>query len=179
MQKRNTIETKIINRLLLFMIILIVLLSTGCIENDHDHDHNRISTSSEDVKTSTSKKYDYHFKVYQIENYEKLRVYDFFKKNGFTKYTQVGTKVNYHYTSEDYKRASELDDTYLYGMYLYTSQETFDEILKALEYSCFDDFLIKNGYIDENGQPEADYTRWRYDSLKEIDKIMKKNANIK
>lgn len=107
----------------------------------------------------------------EIGAYERLRAKDLLDDYGFTDYTEEGNKRNYNYTSEDYQKITELDESYLYALYVITTENTFNEFLKALGYENLQAFLITNNYTDENNKPSL--YAWALADLEEISLIMK------
>ena len=95
------------------------------------------------------------------------------KAHGFTEYEQpylLGRR-SYKYTAEDYKKIAELDESYLYAFYTSTTIETLTEACLALGYEDVKDFLLKNGYVNEDGNPDVGV--WYKHNKKEIASIMK------
>lgn len=113
----------------------------------------------------------------EIGTYERLRAKDLLDDYGFTDYTEEGNKRNYNYTSEDYKKITELDESYLYALYIITTENTFNEFLKALGYENLQSFLITNNYTDENNKPSL--YAWALADLEEISLIMKDKTEEK
>lgn len=114
------------------------------------------------------------YTTYEIRTYETLRAKEILNNNDLTEYgsfiTENGFKRKYNYKAEDYEKISELDETYLYGMYMVTHQETLNEILKSLGYENLDDFLLKNNYTDVNGNPSIKV--WQSMDLVQMSEIM-------
>ena len=86
------------------------------------------------------------------------RLYELLDKCGIDAYDVVGLRRDYHATEEDYKKVSELDESYLCAMYYSSSKDAANEMAKALGYDSIDDCLIKNGYTDKDGN--ADFGLW-------------------
>ena len=98
----------------------------------------------------------------QVGIYEKLRVMDLLDENGMRDYDAQGATRDYHYVAADYAKVEGLDDTYLYGFYVLAGAEDANEMAIALGYEGLDDFMIQNGYVDENGNPST-HEWWRAD----------------
>lgn len=59
---------------------------------------------------------------------------------------------------EDYRKIKELNNKTLIGFHAMLSNKEFEKVVKAMGYDSFDDFLIENDYLDQNGQPS--WTVW-------------------
>ena len=130
--------------------------------NDNENNHSSYEQTLNDYNG---------FSIVEIRNYEMLRADDLFSNNGFHSYSMEGTKRKYNYKSSDYKRIKELDETYLYGIYLNTNSSTFNEVLQALGYSDLEDYLIKNNYVNKNGEPST--MAWSNADLEKMSQLMK------
>lgn len=111
------------------------------------------------------------YKTREITTFARLRAIDFLKEHGITEYVTIEDRRDYKYSAEDYKKISELDESYLSALYTLTTPETFNEFLKALGYTNLDDFLISNNYLDSKGK--ASTRTWRIFDLEKISTIMK------
>lgn len=135
--------------------------------------YNRVISSSK-VETKEDSDDDglYGFTTYQISTYQTLRLYDLLEANNLTEYEpEQLTRRNYKYTADDYKKVAELDESYLYAFYTETTLETLTEVCQALGYDDIEDFLIRKGYVDKDGNP--DVSVWYKYNKKEIAAIMK------
>lgn len=110
------------------------------------------------------------YKPSEIINYEKLRVNDIMQAYGMEDYSIDGIRKNYHYSSSDYEKIIELDETYIHGFYMYSDMNTVTEVCKSLGYDNLTDYLIKNNYVDENGMPSE--AKWEEENLEKIGSIM-------
>lgn len=126
---------------------------------------------TEDYKEYQKKYGTYGYSNKEIINYEIARSINLLEENNMTDYEQKAYGIKqYNYTVEDYKKIDKLDESYLFGFYRATNQSTFSEILITLGYSSLDDFLLKNNYVDENGNPSVN--EWMTYELNSTAKIM-------
>lgn len=156
-------------------VALITLLMTfvascmvGCF-NDYKAKNTNFAQSVETFDENESLN---GFSTYQISTYQNLRLYDLLEAYDFTDYTVDGSKKDYHYTAEQYSQIKELDETYLYAFYTQTTPSTLTAVCKALGYENLEDFLLDNGYVDEDGKPNINV--WYKKNKVEMSKIMKK-----
>lgn len=167
----NTRTTKKLSLKIPLSIVTAALLSTCAIGIKTSINNNEEKTTNTKIEYT----YDYYgYSTNEIYCYEKLRSSNLLKDNGFTDYTIVDNKVDYKYTAEDYKQIEDLNETYLYGFYIYTNEKSINEISKALGYNDLKDYLISNNHIDENGKESI--TEWRIHDLGVIGKIMSEAA---
>lgn len=140
---------------------------TGCtLKKDYTN-----NTQTEQTQTIEYQNEYNGYKDTEIGIYERLRFNDLMEKYNFTDYEMKDNKKNYNYTSEDFKTITELDETYLYAAYTITTKETFNNILNALGYTNFEEFLVSNGYVNESNEP--DLMVWCIKNMEEISLIMK------
>lgn len=112
----------------------------------------------------------YPFNLGDIRMYEKVRLYDLLDEKGVTNFSEKYAFRDYGCSAEDYRKIPELDDSYLYAMYSTSSEEDANTLAQALGYSSLDDYLIKNGFVDESGKPSIKY--WRaVDAINMAEKI--------
>lgn len=137
----------------------------------------KFSNPQSSIETKIEQSYDdnqedkYHgFSLYDISTYQRLRTYEIMEENGFNNYTTEGTRRNYNYTSEDFKKLDKLDETYLYGFYTSTTGSTLNQVCGALGYENLEDFLIKNNYVDSQGNPST--MVWSQSNSVQISNIM-------
>ena len=64
----------------------------------------------------------------------------------------------------------ELDETYVYALFVICDTETFNVVLEALGYEDLADYLIKRNYVDEEGNP--DLIVWTVKNMEEMSEIM-------
>lgn len=93
------------------------------------------------------------YKDHEIGAYERLRAKDLLEDCGFTDYSMEGSKRHYNYSAEDFRSVEELDETYLYALYVICDEETFETVLVALGYENLADFLTRMNYVDDEGNP--------------------------
>ncbi len=105
--------------------------------------------------------------------YRGERLEELLEKYGFIEYTQEDGKRNYIYSADDYKKIEELDDSYLRAMYFLATPDDVNEMAKSLGYENIDDFMIKKGYVDEEGKPDHSY--WAAANYVEIAKELSEN----
>ena len=110
------------------------------------------------------------YKDTEIGTYERLRAKDLLEEYGFTDYSMDGTKRHYNYTVEDFRSIEELDETYVYALFVICDTETFNVVLEALGYEDLADYLIKRNYVDEEGNP--DLIVWTVKNMEEMSEIM-------
>lgn len=60
---------------------------------------------------------------------------------------------------DDYKKIKDLSDENLIGYYELLGKNESEKVVKALGYASWDDYLIKNNYVDDYGNP--DLYGWR------------------
>lgn len=108
------------------------------------------------------------YSINSIRTYEKRRFYSLMRENGLTDYSQVDKKRDYHYTVEDYIKMEDLDESYLYAIYI--STVNINDFLIALGYTDLQDFLLKNNYVNEQGKPSV--KTWRIETAKDISEMM-------
>lgn len=137
--------------------ILITFLS-GCsvgLKNSNSNNY----TNDKIVEESNLYGYEKGF-LKQVEKENAIRL---LKHNNLTEYKIVDGKRQYNYSVDDYKNIYRLTDSYLHGFYLLTTKETFNKVLNARGYEDLNEFLINNGYVNEQGQP--DINLWEKISL--------------
>lgn len=151
--------------------ILATLCATcivGCKNNNNHYNKNNNSnhttyvteynnTNSYSVSNNT-------YSLSEISRYQKLRVNELMTNYDMTDYTKDpdnNRRRIYHYSSDDYKKITELDDTYIYGFYLLADTNTVDNVCDALGYSNLYTYLTVNNYVDDKGSPSVD--KW-YDA---------------
>ena len=71
---------------------------------------------------------------------------------------------------EDFRSIEELDETYVYALFVICDTETFNVVLEALGYEDLADYLIKRNYVDEEGNP--DLIVWTVKNMEEMSEIM-------
>lgn len=158
---KKTIKNAIVKTATVTLIL--TLIASGLVGCEGKY---KIDSDGELKITSTENQ----FSTYEIACYQDSRVYNLLADYNFTNYEVVGTKRNYHYTAENYKKIKELDESYLYGFYVITTHETTNEVCKALGYQDLKDFLISNNYVDKNNNP--DISVWYKQNKEKIIKIM-------
>ena len=65
---------------------------------------------------------------------------------------------------------SESKFLYIHGFYLLADDESVDEMCKGLGYVNWEDYMIKNNYVNENN--EIDKSIWDYENMKVVVPIM-------
>lgn len=110
------------------------------------------------------------YKDYQIGTYERLRAMDLLEAYGLTDYSMDGRKRHYPYTVEEFRAVTELDETYLYALYILCDRDTFMVVLEALGYEDLEDFLIRMNYVDDEGEPSLFV--WAVADMELISEIM-------
>lgn len=138
--------------------------------------------SSNHDKTSSMSNVDYisGYRVYDVKTYSKLRVNDLLLQYNYTDYKVDNNRRVYNYTFSDYSKIEELNESYIYGFYNFTDFKTLDEVCISLGYSNFQDYLIKNSYVDEMGN--VDLIKWENEQLIQMVNYMSelvKKGNIK
>ena len=133
--------------------VLIAMSVTGCGLIDKQVQQN--NPIYEDYMNITE---DYGVTTMEVNNYQGERLYKLLDGSVIDKYEARGRTRDYYATAEDYARVNGLDETYLGTMYYTSSKEDANEMAKALGYASLDEYLIKNGFIDSNG--DADYRLW-------------------
>ena len=83
-----------------------------------------------------------------------LYIYD--AQEIFDKY---GMDTSRKYGVEDYIKIPDINDDNLIGFYEMLGREECEKIAQALGYNGIDNYLIKNGYLNSNG--EASIKAWR------------------
>ncbi len=169
---KKTLYYKIHRRVALSVSLLTLLLTfstsslIGCAKSED---------SSKDSKYVD--KY-YGYSVYSIYLYENSRAIALMEKYNLTNYTQNTQngieRRNYNYTADDYKKIKELNETYIHGVYNICILDNVNEVCKALGYADFNDFLVKNSYVNSKGEPSID--AWAEADLKQISEIMKNES---
>lgn len=165
--KNVVIKVATVTLLLTFMASSL----TGCmgnIKNLNPTEETQITSSdsqnqNDDIKING-------FEPYYIFNFERARVFELLEAYNLTEFEFVSAKRDYKYTSEDYKKIIELDESYLYGFYVTTTRETLNEVCKSLGYENIEDFLNTKGYVDKNGKPSV--SAWYDHNIQEITSIM-------
>lgn len=152
--KRN-IKKAILNA---SMASILVTFLSGCsigLQNSNSNNY----TNDKIVEESNFYGYEKGF----LKQTEKLDASSLMKNHNLTEFDLIEGKRQYSYSKEEYNNIYALTDSYLYGFYLLTTEDTFSIILSSRGYDSFDDFLIKNGYINSKG--EANREMWEIDSL--------------
>lgn len=78
-------------------------------------------------------------------------------------YYDSETGENIGHSIEEYKQIKDLNDDNLLGYYELLGKDETEKIIKALGYSDWDDYLIKNNYTDSSGNP--DFDKWEQTTL--------------
>lgn len=146
---------------ILCLVLSLLLCATGCSVSPDSFEF----LFSELVEESTL-----DYDIIEISRFQSRRSLELLDSYGFTDYTMVDQKRNYHYTAEDYKKIDTLDETYLYGMYIETTDRTLREILRSMGYENLNDYLIQKGYVSSDGEPST-YI-WNQYNAEVIDDIM-------
>lgn len=144
---------KVVMKLALPIIIGIVMATslTGCFFNQTPSKVDVAVSEMADISQN------YPFDLGDVRIYEKARLYNLLDEKGITKYDgQYGLR-DYDCTVDDYKMIPELDESYLYSMYSFSSEEDANILAQALGYSSLDDYLIKNGFVDSDGKQSIRY----------------------
>lgn len=163
-----------INKVAIETLVLVFIASSlmGCtgqfVKNNNDNINLDVTESYTFVK-------EFEHSSYEITMYQVNRVYDLLNSYNLNDFSYNGNKKHYNYTSEDFKKIKELDESYLYGFYLVSDRETLNEVCISLGYNDIKDYLIKNNYVDKDNNPDVNV--W-YDYNKvNIDKIMSYENN--
>ena len=145
------------NVILAFILIIFSVSLSACsfIRCKAFEDAKRMLEETDDFEQFVEEK---NINLTEIGRVQKVRAAALLEKNGLTEFTVKRIKRHYNYTAEDYRKMEGLDESYLSGFYKLCDEESFAVILKALEYKDLDDFLVKNGYVDESGNP--DHQKW-------------------
>lgn len=88
-----------------------------------------------------------------------MNVHEYLKKYNIP-YELDGSGYDGENNVEDYKRIVELCEEDLIGYYDILGEKESEKVVQALGYEGWDDYLEKNGYIDNFGEPNIDY--WQY-----------------
>ena len=114
---------------------------------------------------------DYGVHTKDIQEYEIERLEKALEETGLIDYTLNEDNLrDYHYTAEDYRKINNLDETYLRSFYSIASDQSVDEMAKALGYNNLHNYLESKGFLYQNGN--IDGQTWAaYDSI-QIAKIM-------
>lgn len=59
------------------------------------------------------------------------------------------------YWRNDYSKIKGLDETDLYGFYQYCGYNESEEVVRALGYESWENYLSMKGYVDKHGQPSV------------------------
>ena len=72
------------------------------------------------------------------------------------------------YTIDDYKKVEDISGKDVIGFYFLSSRDKLEteKFIKAVGYDNWDDFLIKNNYVDENNKPS--YGVWLNEEYQRI-----------
>lgn len=151
--------------------ILATLCATcivGCKNNNNHYNKNNNSNHTTYVtEYNNTNSYSVSNNTYspsEISRYQKLRVNELMTNYDMTDYTKDpdnNRRRIYNYTSDDYKKIKELDETYIYGFYLLADTNTVDNVCDALGYSNLYSYLTVNNYVDGQGEPDVE--KW-YDA---------------
>lgn len=151
--------------------ILATLCATcivGCKNNNNHYNKNNNSNHTTYVtEYNNTNNYSVSNNTYspsETSRYQKLRVNELMTNYDMTDYTKDpdnNRRRIYNYSSDDYKKITELDDTYIYGFYLLADTNTVDNVCDALGYSNLYTYLTVNNYVDDKGSPSVD--KW-YDA---------------
>ena len=85
-----------------------------------------------------------------------VSLYIFDAQEIFEKY---GLDYGKKYSVEDYMKIPDINDNNLIGFYEMRGREECEKIAQALGYDGIDDYLVKNGYVNSNGEPSI--KKWR------------------
>lgn len=164
--KKVTKKAKLKRTIASILTILIISTFSGCyLKSSKDR-----NLSSETQQTEITNLFSSDFDVNELIAFEETRAIELLKDNGFSDFDIIGFKREYNYTVDEFKEISGLDNTYLYGLYAVTTNNTFDKILKSLDYENLDDFLTQNNYVNNKNQPSVKV--WNYRRLGEMRQIM-------
>ena len=136
----------------------------------------------QDEKGTVNNLESYGYSIANITDYGKLIVKGMLKDNGFTDYyTNEENERHYNYTAEDYKSMPNFDERYLYSLYLVVDDYTIDEFTKSLGYEDLEDYLIKNDYVDEEGNPSTYnwYNVYLYNMAKIMNELPEEEESAK
>jgi len=59
-----------------------------------------------------------------------------------------------YFEVSDYEKIEEINEENYIAFYYYIGVNEFEKILMAHGYADWDDFLVKNGHVDEKGEPQ-------------------------
>lgn len=140
----------VVMKIALPVVIGIIMASslTGCIRLTPSSENSAISEMAE-IKDN------YPFNLGDVRMYERERLYELFDENGIIDYTSKYGRRDYNCSEEDYRSVRGLDESYLYAMYFGSSHEDAETLARALGYESLDDFLVKNDYVDDKGNPSV------------------------
>ena len=164
----------VVMKVALPVIIGIIMASsmTGCMRNPRvDTPVDKAVSQMLDIRNN------YPFNLGDVRLYERNRLYMLLDDNGIIDFTGRYGKRDYNCTEEDYRSVDGLDESYLYAMYFGSSEEDAETLARALGYSSIDDFLVKKGYVDEDGKPSIDY--WAAEDALNIAEILNTEYNSK
>lgn len=83
-----------------------------------------------------------------------LYIYD--AQEIFDKY---GLDYSKKYSVEEYMKIPDINDNNLIGFYEMQGREECEKIAQSIGYEGIDDYLVKNGYVNSNGEPSV--RAWR------------------
>ena len=86
-----------------------------------------------------------------------LYIYD--AQEIFEKY---GLDYSQKYSVEDYMKIPDINDENLIGFYEMRGREECEKIAQSIGYEGIDDYLVKNGYEKDNGEPSVRVWREYY-----------------
>lgn len=172
--KKSFVIRDVLLKVSLPIIIGVIMASslTGCIKTQHvDTPEDKAVSQMLEITD------DYSFNLGDVRVFERNRLYKLLDDNDITDYIGRYGKRDYNCSEEDYRSVDGLDESYLYAMYFASSREDAETLARALNYKSLDDFLIKKGYVDENGNPSVDY--WLADDAIKMAGIMNSEYNSK
>lgn len=155
-KRKTALVTSIVSLTLVFSTIC------GCIK---DNNYNNNNMNNYNV-IETTRNYDY--------DYNEIVVNDLMKEiSSDVRFKMVLSDVdmseNYeNNTVEDYKKVMDLEKEDLIGFYYLTSMSDIEteKVIQALGYEDWNDFLIKNNYVDQENKPNK--AVWRNDEKQRI-----------
>ena len=165
------IGSKVARRLMLFVLAFIVIFAFTRMNMEKDFDKIDKDMESESVMDSRyPDRKDLNHPEDMLDKYAKTKAKKLLSDKGFVPNKNDIYINHYQYTPKEFKKLGKLNNVEVYSLYKFLDETTFNKIMVANGYTNYDDYLIKNDYVYENGQANQD--AFTNDCWKVLDKEM-------
>lgn len=91
-------------------------------------------------------------------------------------YKEKFFKLDFEYTTEDWKKITEIDETWLPHFYSISNEKSFLEVLSVFGYTDLNTYLVEKKYTDKDGNPSI--SKWIETIYSKIREEMIANGKI-